>query len=412
MNPLQISLIVVAVVVVVAIVLYNWLQERKYRSQSQDLFQPQEDVLLRTDVSDVHVANASSQRSGFEPAQPERIDPKIVVDTSVVSVPPRAAPEPEAPVHSAAPLADIVAPREHDAPLAVVEPKMHAAMPVEPAKPVDLPATPADAMVDYEVRIHALDAIPGSAMNAVMEHLRHAGKPLHWWGYNVNSAAWETIAGWREDAYSEVALVLQLADRNGAASEEQLVQLCTQARQLASRYNGVTECPDIASALRRAGELDLFCVDVDVLIGLNVVSRGNEVFSGARIAELAEAAGLQLGKDGIYQKRNAQHEVMYSLCNHESAAFSSDTAAQLMTHGVTLLFDLPRVANGLAAFDQMTALAHELTEKLGGQLVDDNIRPLSQAGIDKIRAQLAHIYQRMQEYGIPGGGERALRLFN
>ncbi|HAN56050.1 MAG TPA: hypothetical protein DCQ77_07640 [Betaproteobacteria bacterium] len=393
MNPLQISLIVVAVVVVVAIVLYNWLQERKYRSQSQDLFQPQEDVLLHTDVSDVHAVNAPSQRSGFEPAQPERIDPKIVVDTPVVSVPPRAAPE-------------------HDAPLAVVEPKMHTAIPVEPAKLVDLPATPADAMVDYEVRIHALDAIPGSSMNAVMEHLRHAGKPLHWWGYNVNSAAWETIAGWREDAYSEVALVLQLADRNGAASEEQLVQLCTQARQLASRYNGVAECPDIASALRRAGELDLFCVDVDVLIGLNVVSRGNEVFSGARIAELAEAAGLLLGKDGIYQKRNAQHEVMYSLCNHESAAFSSDTAAQLMTHGVTLLFDLPRVANGLAAFDQMTALAHEFTEKLGGQLVDDNIRPLSQAGIDKIRTQLAHIYQRMQEYGIPGGGERALRLFN
>jgi FtsZ-interacting cell division protein ZipA len=406
MNPLQISLIVVAVVVVVAIVLYNWLQERKYRSQSQDLFQPQEDVLLRSDAADLRAVHVPPQRSGSEPAQPGRIDPQIAADTPVAASLPRTPADAEP---ATATIPDLHALREHDIPVVMPEPVMPAPF---AAQPVDLPATPADTLVDFEVRIHALDAIPGSAMNSVMEHLRHAGKPLHWWGYNVNSAAWETIAGWREDAYTEVALVLQLADRNGAVSEEQLVQLCTQARQLASRYNGVAECPDMATALRRAGELDLFCVDVDVLIGLNVVSRGNDLFAGARIAELAQTAGLQLGKDGVYQKRNDQNEVMYSLCNHESTAFSDDTAAQLMTHGVTLLFDLPRVANGLVAFDQMTALAHELTEKLGGQLVDDNIRPLTQAGIDKIRAQLAHIYQRMQENGIPGGGERALRLFN
>ena len=409
MNPLQISLIVVAVVVVVAIVLYNWLQERKYRSQSQDLFQPQEDVLLRTDVADPRAIHAPTQRSGLEPTQPGRIDPQIVADTPVTPILPRTVADAEP---AAVYIPDLQALREHDIPVVTPEPAMPAPSAAKPTVPVDLPATPADTLVDFEVRIHALDAIPGSAMNSVMEHLRHAGKPLYWWGYNVNSAGWETIAGWREDAYAEVALVLQLADRNGAASEEQLVQLCTQARQLASRYNGVAECPDMATALRRAGELDLFCVDVDVLIGLNVVSRGNDVFAGARIAELAQTAGLQLGKDGVYQKRNDQNEVMYSLCNHESTAFSDDTAAQLMTHGVTLLFDLPRVANGLVAFDQMTALAHELTERLGGQLVDDNIRPLTQAGIDKIRAQLAHIYQRMQEHGIPGGGTRALRLFN
>ena len=60
--------------------------------------------------------------------------------------------------------------------------------------------------------------------------------------------------------------------------------------QLASRFNGVAECPDIPSALERANELDLFCVDVDVLIGLNVVSRDNEVFSGSKIGDLAQRA--------------------------------------------------------------------------------------------------------------------------
>ena len=408
MNPLQISLIVVAVVVVVAIVLYNWLQERKYRSQSQDLFQPQEDVLLHGSAVADRAANSLTQREAVEPSLPTRIDPQIAVDDRK-PVPAFTSAGRETVITE--PMPDLRALREHDVSSMPVEPAMPTPAP-SPASRAELPASPADAMVDFEVRIHALDAIPGSAMNAVMEQLRYAGKPLHWWGYNLNSGAWESIAGWREDAYTEVALVLQLADRNGAVSEEQLVQVCNHTRQLASRYNGVAECPDIAAALQRAGELDLFCVDVDVLIGLNVVSRGNEVFSGSRIAELAEAAGMLLGKDGVYQMRNAQQETMYSLSNHESAAFSDATAAQLTTHGITLLFDLPRVADGLAAFDQMTSLAHALTEQLAGQLVDDNIRPLTQAGIDKIRAQLAHIYRRMEEYGIPGGGERALRLFS
>ena len=60
----------------------------------------------------------------------------------------------------------------------------------------------------------------------------------------------------------------------------------------------------------------------------------------------------------------------------------------------------------LAQFGQQVANA------LGGKLVDDNIRPLSPAGIEKIQTQLVHIYQKMEAHEIPAGGRRALRLFN
>ena len=407
MNPLQISLIAVAIVVVAAIVLYNWFQEREYRKQSREMFAPKQDVLLDAQQG------AESDATRIEPYldEPSTHAEHAVPDTPMML----ARTEPVASAGIApAPItyqADIAALREphvqsRSAPATVT------AQPESALVADELPASPADAAIDFEISLHTTDAIPGSAMGELIERNPNNGKPVYWWGYSHFAGDWEEIASWREDAYAEIVIALQLADRNGAVSEDQLVRLCTQARQLASRFNGVAECPDIPSALHRANELDLFCVDVDVLIGLNVVSRDNKVFSGAQISELAQRAGMVLAVDGVYQCRNAANEVIYSLCNHESAPFTANAVAPFSTHGVTLLFDLPRVADGLAAFDRMTELAHQLSEQLGGQLVDDNIRPLTQAGIDKIRMQLDQIYKRMQARGIPGGSERALRLFN
>lgn len=419
MNPLQISLIAIAIVVVAAIVLYNGFQERKYRQQARGMFAPQpniepdaEQAIFPEQRLDV-ASNAVRIEPYLEPP-PIRVTPLNPVSPPVntPSQTTSAASAREAPSHNTYP-ANIAALREPQQ----AQPKPMAAAVVAPQPEyaptiAELPASPADAAIDFEIRLHTADPIPGSAMAALIEASRQGGKPVHWWGYSYAAGGWEEITGWREDAYSEIAIALQLADRNGAVSEDQLVQMGAHARQLANRFNGVAECPEIAPALRQASELDLFCVDVDVLIGLNVVSRGNEVFSGTKISALAQRAGMVLAVDGVYQSRNAAGEVVYSLCNHESAPFSANAAATFVTHGVTLLFDLPRVVDGLAVFDRMAALAHLIAGELGGQLVDDNIRPLTQAGIDKIRAQLAQIHARMDACGIAGGSERALRLFN
>ncbi|MES2364775.1 MAG: cell division protein ZipA C-terminal FtsZ-binding domain-containing protein [Pseudomonadota bacterium] len=405
MNPLQISLIAAAIVVVAAIVLYNWFQERKYRKQSREMFESQQDVLLdeqpnaeyNAERIEPYLDERPVDPAGFEPDTTSRLD--TAVEHTAASVPqPAMNYQPDAPRVSQPAQQSIKAEST----------QKHAASVVS----AELPPSPADPEIDFEIRIHTADAIPGSAMTQLLESGRSSGKPVYWLGYSHLAGAWEEIAGWREDAYTEIAIAVQLADRNGAVSEEHLMQMCTLARQLASRFNGIAECPDISSALQRANELDLFCVDVDVLIGLNVVSRDNEVFAGSKISELAQRANMVLAVDGVYQCRNADNEVIYSLCNHESAPFSANAGASFTTHGVTLLFDLPRVADGLAAFDRMVELALQLSEELGGQLVDDNIRRLTQAGIDKIRMQLDQIYQRMQARGIAGGSKRALRLFD
>jgi FtsZ-interacting cell division protein ZipA len=79
---------------------------------------------------------------------------------------------------------------------------------------------------------------------------------------------------------------------------------------------------------------------------------------------------------------------------------------------VTLQFDVPRVPDGLKVFDGMVAFGRKLANEVGGILVDDNLRPLTDTGIEKIRMQLAQIYERMEARGVPSGSRRALRLFS
>ena len=59
---------------------------------------------------------------------------------------------------------------------------------------------------------------------------------------------------------------------------------------------------------------------------------------------------------------------------------------------MTFLFDVPKAAGGVQAFKQMLLAARQFIGPLGALMVDDNRRELTDAGIDKIRQQLAAIY--------------------
>jgi FtsZ-interacting cell division protein ZipA len=84
----------------------------------------------------------------------------------------------------------------------------------------------------------------------------------------------------------------------------------------------------------------------------------------------------------------------------------------LATAGVTLLLDVPRVADGGEVFDRMVGIAGSLATALGGQLVDDNRAALSEAGIARIKEQVRSIHAAMEGRGIPAGSARAQRLFS
>lgn len=395
MSDLQISLLVIGAAIVVLVVVFNWFQERRFRNQADAAFQaPVTDVLMQRDAGlgtrDTH----NRVEPAFDADGADRIaelnEPHLRIDVSPSPV--HASPvSPAATAHATRPAV---------------------AVPAQPASaPAAAPAAPYDELIEYRIRLGS-DGVPANALADAFTHTRTLGKAVRWAGLPVGAVQWEEVQPWRDVHYQQLVVTMQLADRNGAVLEEQLTSLCEQMQAMAQTHGLRVACDDVVEALERAQAIDRFCVDVDVLIGLNVVARGEGTVNLTRIVRDAEGSGMVLGMDGVFQLLDSRSEQLYALCNHDAEPFSNEVVEGQTSQGVTLQFDVPRVPDGLKVFDGMVAFGRKLANEVGGILVDDNLRPLTDTGIEKIRMQLAQIYGRMEARGVPSGSRRALRLFS
>ncbi len=328
--------------------------------------------------------------AGGPDAVAEAGEPRLRID---------AAPSPAAAPLAAAP--DLRAP-------STISPSPASPSPRLAASPV---AAPYDELIEYRVRIGS-EGVRADVFAEAFNHARSLGKAVRWMGLPVGAAEWQEIQPWREVNYQQVVVTMQLADRNGAVQEDQLSALCAMLQGTAQTHHLRIACGDVAEAIERAEAIDRFCVDVDVLIGLNVVARGEAAVNLTRIVHEAESSGMALGVDGVFQLLDSRGEPLYALCNHDAEPFSATVIEGQTSQGVTLQFDVPRVPDGLKVFDGMVAFGRKLANEVGGILVDDNLRPLTDSGIEKIRTQLTQIYERMEARGVPSGSRRALRLFS
>ena len=248
-------------------------------------------------------------------------------------------------------------------------------------------------------------------MGDLASKLASCGKPVRISGLDAASGEWIDIE--RRDAgpYAKLRLALQLVNRGGAINAAQLAMFCDTVKGCTDRISAHSTFPDTQPALKQSRELDAFCAGVDVAVGVNVVAEGGGIFAGARIRELAQAAGFRLEPDGVFHFRDERRQTLFTLDNHEPAPFLPERIQNLTTHGITLLLDVPRAAGG-QVLDRMIGIANHLATSLGGNLVDDNRAALSETGIAKIREQIRTIHATMEARGIPAGSPRALRLFS
>lgn len=356
MSDLQIALIAMGAVVMAGVYGFNWMQQRKYRREAEQAFgAPREDVLLTG-------------------AAQERVEPRLN------SAPPRELPA-TSPGHSGA--------AEEEAGAWSLDPEINYVAEIRPASPVS-----------------------GSALAPLLQHKFNFGKPVRILGLRPAQTRWEDMGTEPGLTYARIGLALQLADRAGPVSELQLAEFRDLVRDAAEQLQAESQCPEVAEAHTRAVLLDGFCAEVDVMIVLNVVSRDGRPFTGTRIRAMAEAAGFKLAPDGSFKYLTDGSEPLCSMQNLESAPFSADAMGALATRGITLLLDVPRVAEGGRAFDQMIVLARQFCASLDGSLVDDKRLPLNDAGLARIRSQIEDLQARMAAQGIRPGAALALRLFS
>jgi FtsZ-interacting cell division protein ZipA len=401
MSDLQIWLLVIGVAVVVAVLVFNWTQERRFRKQADAAFQaPMGDALMESGVVPRETYNRvepALREPGFGDdetgAGGTSDEPHMRMDADMRPDDGPADAEDMAPTPSAVKTPPAPAPSRPSSSPAVVSP------------------APYDELIEYRVRMGGED-ISASVFADAYNHARTLGKTVRWTGLPLDASEWEEVQPWRDAHYQQIIVTLQLADRNGAVLGEQVFALCNSLQTVARAHGLQVACDDVADAQERAQSIDRFCVDVDVLIGLNVVARGEGAVNLTRIVREAEGNGMVLGVDGVFQLLDSRSEPLYALCNHDAEPFSPTVVEGQASQGVTLQFDVPRVPDGLKVFDGMVGFGRKLANEVGGILVDDNLRPLTDTGIEKIRTQLTHIYERMDARGVPSGSRRALRLFS
>lgn len=463
MNDLQLGLIGLGAAAVAAVFAYNKWQEHRHRKLAEKvLARDHEDVLLGRDAEREHASAgegiealerepvmADAVPSVSRPAR-ERQEPSIgdddrraapvireepvlhgdeavpAIDSTAAlgthdSVPPwEAQPEPSETIEPL--ISGVQAAASASAPPAVptgndtqadspsVRPVPRASSPLASVTDEEgVPAWIVSPAIDFVARFEFVEPVFGhELLQSQADLLARVVKPVGWAGWSDAAGQWERVVANGE--YRRVRVGLLLADRNGPVGEADLLTFSRAMQALAESALSVTELPPREPALEAAIALDQFCANVDIQIGLNVISRGT-VFPGTKIRALAEAAGLTLDADGRFVRRDDDGNVLFTLANQESAGFHAESMKSMSTHGLQFTLDVARVSHGDRVFAQMLELGRRMADVLGGVLVDDNRRPLSEAMLEPFRRQIAQYQSQLAARGFPAGGPLALRLF-
>ncbi|MBA3755656.1 MAG: cell division protein ZipA C-terminal FtsZ-binding domain-containing protein [Nitrosomonas sp.] len=388
MSDLQLSLIIIGIIVIAVVVVFNWLQQHRYRRKVQAAFDHEHsDILLDTQDSE-DIAQRIEPKFNNPPISDDQLDPFGPTETASYHEPKKVSITPNPSVHISA------------------NTSTHSS--------TTSPLSDYDNTTNYIVNIRSESVIANTYIAKLLQRKFDFGKSVCWLGQRHKNESWEEITNETNvdsDGYVHLKGCLQLADRAGPISEVNLSKFRDLVQDFASQVHAIAECPDIVSTHEKAVMLDKFCAEVDVMIGINIISRDDGAFVGTKIRALAEASGFRLESEGIFKYRDDSNNVLFTLSNYESSPFLPENMKSLTTHGVTFLLDVPRVSHGERVFEQMTHLAKIFSNTLGGIVVDDNRVPLSDSGIQKSKQQLIEIQAAMKKNHINAGSASAMRLF-
>jgi hypothetical protein len=363
MTDLQLGLIAFGVALVVVVVIYNVVTERRARRKAEKAFgERPPDTLF--DGPAVRREPTLGAMPGNDAATPAPMRPAALDET----LPPTSSEELDA---------------------------------------AGAPAAQVSSRIDTVAVILADDLIMSEQLGPLLAALETHPTPTHVEG--IVDEQWHPIDSSPRRSWRELRVGLQLASRKGAVSEEEIERFNHAIADFAAGVNAVSQREAPATAAARARELDKFCAETDVEVAVNAIGQYGATFAIARVKSLALENGLSETASGDLVRYTPEGDVGFVIRRFEEAQAKH---AATYYSGLTFALDLPNVRDAPRMLAEMARVAEVFAATLGGQLVDDNRKPLTEAGIASIRRSLEGIVRQMESHGIPAGSPLARRLFS
>ena len=280
-------------------------------------------------------------------------------------------------------------------------------VPAEELNAEGAPQAEVSSRIDTVAVILADDPVMSEQLQPLLDTLRTFSKPARVEG--IVDEQWHPIDSSPRRSWRELRVGLQLADRRGPIDEEEIERFNRAIADFASSVSAVSQREAPAAAVARGRELDAFCAENDIEVAVNVVGQFGATFAVPRVKALALDNGLSETASGDLVRYTADGFPGYEIRRFEDAAAKSPPS---YLTGLTFALDLPQVADAPQVLAEMVRVAQAFAQALGGQLVDDARKPLTEAGLASIRRSLEKIFQNMEAHGIPAGSPLARRLFS
>ncbi|TAK91979.1 MAG: hypothetical protein EPO06_01810 [Burkholderiaceae bacterium] len=256
-----------------------------------------------------------------------------------------------------------------------------------------------DDQIDCIVELQPERPLNGELLNQIAQRLRHAGsKPILFEGMQADAETWERPENGA--VYTQMRAGILLANRAGALNAIEFSDFTTGLEAIANDIGALPDYPAMQTTLVHAQKLDAMCAPWDAQISLNVLLEDGGRYSLEALQSIVANRGYIARADGKYLALDPQNQIIFTI------------ALTIHAPQITLLLDVPRANPDAQPFARMSIAANDLAQALGGNVVDDTLRPLSPYALHEIDEQLQARYQEMEEAGVAAGSALALRLFN
>ncbi len=386
MSELQASLLAIGLGVIIAVYIYGWWQQRRYRSKFSAAFETNHtDALYQSGETGraAHIGQSSS-------AEMVNVATDLEIGTGN----------------------EITGAEITGAEITGTEITGVSAVESSATSLLDDSCTLLDARSDFIIELNLSEPSHPAVLDGLWQRKFDFRKPVQVCGLTLGSQKWERVISESQVLYSRFRIALQLVDRGGAISETKLADFKDLVLGVAGNIKADTTVPDIRETHHHAVEMDAFCAEVDRMVGVNLVPPGTRLLRSGKIAQAASLAGMTLEADGAFHLLDAQGRTLFSLINQDSKPFQHLSLETSSTPGITLLLDVPRVDDPGQQFDRMMHVARELSRELQVNIVDDHRAALSEKGMALIRTQINDVELKMCARGITPGSSQARRLFS